>query len=139
MEILADIDELDRSRPIQHDRRGVRNPYLDAFGVLLQDSQLLNQSALRIGQEENPTRQTQFVDEDPGSLVDLCVRHHPDDFEVWCLIECFPQLNEPRLGIGSPIHAAFERQQDSMAQQILTGDGSTFEIDEFEFRQWLTN
>ena len=114
MVILTHVDESNRSRPIEEERRGVWNPYLDVLWILLQDAEFLDQPTLRIGQEENPIRETQFVDEDPSTLVDLCIGHHPDDSQIGCPIESFSQLHEPRLGVGSPVHAAFEGEQHAM-------------------------
>lgn len=132
MVVLADIDELNRSGPIQHKRCGVRDPNLDALWSFLQNAQLRNQSTLGIRQKKNPLSQTQFVDEDPGALVDLCPRHHPDNPQIRRRVECFSQLHEPRLGIGSPIHAAFEGHQNTMSQKIFSRHGLAVEIDESE-------
>jgi hypothetical protein len=57
-------------------------------------------------------------------MVDLCVRHHPDDAQVGRRLEHFPQLDEPRLRIRSPVHTAFESEQHAMTEQILAAVSS---------------
>ena len=129
MEILTHVYETNGALGIQEQRRGVGHPLLDRLGLLLQDPECADQLTPRVGQEEDPARQAELVDEHPAAFVDLGLRHHPHDPQVRRLLECLPQLDEPRLREGSPIDAAFEGDQDPMAEQVFAGVFATGEID----------
>ncbi len=139
MVVLANVDELNRAGPIQHQRRGVRHPYLNGLRIIFQDAKLADQSTLRVRQKEDPLRQTEFIDEDARALVDLYLGHDPDDSQIGCRVEGFSQLHEPRLGIRSPIHAAFERDQDTMPEQIVASHCGAIQVDQLEFGKLLAN
>ena len=90
--------------------------------------------ATSVDRKENPVTQVAFVDESARAIVELVVGQDPDNFEVLIVFEGLPQLNEPRFCEGSPVDAAFEDQQQFVAEQIRRPDRVSVDVYEVETR-----
>jgi hypothetical protein len=134
VKIFPDVDKLHSPRSVKEKGRGVRHTLLNALRVLFENSELPNQPALGVGQEEDLLRQAEFVNKDTTPLVDLRIGHDPHDLKIRNPSKCFSQLHEPRLGKGSPVHAALEGDQHPVTEQVFPRVGPAIEADQFEFR-----
>jgi hypothetical protein len=74
MEVFPDVQESDPAARVEEQGGRVRHADLEALGVGLQEAELPDQAALRVGQEEDPIGEPELPDEEPGPLVDLGCR-----------------------------------------------------------------
>ncbi len=96
--------------------------------VLFAQPELVDAAAVLIDQETDTIAQAVLVDEEQSSLVDLIVCHHPQNLQIGALFQGLPQLDEPRLGEGSPVQAAFESEQHPMPTQLGQAEGCAGQI-----------
>ena len=115
LEVATYVSELDPALAVDQHRGGMGDTFLHLFGRQEPDSELIDRAAVGVDREAHAIAKPEAVDETPRFLVDLRLCHDPDDLEILDLLECLSQLDQPRLGEGSPIHAALEGQQHPVA------------------------
>jgi hypothetical protein len=139
MKILADVDETHDAFPVYDNRRRVRHSVFDRLCCVVPDTKASNEVATSVDRKENLISHVAFVDESARSIIELLFGQDPDNFEVLIAFEGLPQLNEPRFCEGSPVDAAFEDQQQFVAEQIRRPDRFSVDVDEVETRQFVAD
>ena len=89
----------------------MRHTRLDGLGVRLADLQGIDRLTSRVHGKADARVELEPLDEAKRLVVELIVGDDVDDLQVLDLLERAPQPDEPRLRVGSPVHAALERDQ----------------------------